>query len=55
MDPTTRENFEDHPAYGDLDDGVQASITPKEFAWLTDRERARFMKGIGEPDTFPDA
>lgn len=48
-------NFEPHPAYEDLDDGVQLSISQKQFAWLPDVERSRFMASIGEPDTFPDA
>lgn len=47
--------FQPHPAYKDLDDGVQASITPQQFAWLPDSERSRFMSSIGEAESHPDA
>jgi hypothetical protein len=55
MDHTPRENFVEHPEYQDLDDGVKATISAKEFSWLPDSERLRFLRGIGEPDSFPDA
>lgn len=48
-------NYEDHPAFADLDDGVQAAVTPKGFAWMPDVERTRFLRSIGEPDTFADS
>jgi hypothetical protein len=53
--PLREPNFTPHPEYDDLDDGVQAAITPAQFAWLPDSERLRFVKSIGEPDTFVDS
>lgn len=54
-DPGDRRNYTDHPEYDLLDDGVQLAITPAEFAWMPDSERARFMRSIGEPDAFTDS
>lgn len=47
--------FTPHPDYKDLDDGVKAVVSAKQFAWMPDSARVRFMSSIGEPDTFPDA
>lgn len=55
LDDESDGSFEPHPAYKELDDGVRATITAKEFAWLPDSARLRFLASIGEPDTFPDS
>lgn len=56
MAPTPPDNFTEHPDYEGLDDGVKEYMSAKQFAWLPDSERARFVRSIGEPDTgFPDA
>lgn len=48
-------NFTPHPDYDGLDDGIKELIGPKEFAWLPDTERARFLRGCAEPEGFSDS
>lgn len=49
------QNYVRHPEYDKLDDGIRASVSAKQFAWMPDSQRTRFMNTIGEPESFPDA
>lgn len=53
--PREVRNYTPHPAYAELDDGVKASVSEKQFAWMPDSQRTRFLSTLGEPDSFPDA
>lgn len=53
--PREPANFEPHPGYAELDNGVQEAITEKQFSWLPDVERTRFLNSIGEAETYPDS
>lgn len=48
-------NFEEHPQYAELDDGIKAAVSAKHFSWMPDVERQRFLASIGQPDVFPDS
>lgn len=48
-------NFTEHPDYGRLDDGIKELIGAKEYAWLPDSERARFLRACVEPEGHPDS
>lgn len=41
-------------AYDDLGEAVQANITHKEWMWLSDEEKARFIQDLTEPESFDD-
>lgn len=36
--------------YEDLPEVVQAQLTPEEFAWLSDQEKARLIQTETEPE-----
>lgn len=48
-------NYVEHPEYKGLDDGIKDVIGAKEFAWLPDTERARFLHSCIEAEGFSDA
>jgi hypothetical protein len=39
-----------HPEYNDLPDAIKAAVSPKEFAWLTDSQRADLTNDLCTPD-----
>lgn len=41
-------------AYDEMDDGLRASITYEQWLWLSDAEKARFMRNATEPESFID-
>lgn len=47
---STTDNFTPHPEYNDLPDTIKAAVSPKEFAWLTDIQRADLTNDLCTPD-----
>ena len=41
---------EDHPDYDKLPPAIQLSVTRKEFAWMTDAQRANLTTECTEPE-----
>lgn len=41
-------------SYDELGEPIKASITHKEWLWLSDREKARFIRTATEPEAFDD-
>lgn len=40
--------------YDELGEPIKASITYKEWMWLSDAEKARFIRDCTEPEVFDD-
>lgn len=40
--------------YDELAEGIKADISLKEWLWLSDAEKARFVQNYCEPDSFED-
>lgn len=38
------------PGYDELPESIKAMVTPKEYAWLGDLERARLVQSETEPE-----
>lgn len=36
--------------YAELPEGIKQAVTPREYAWLTDTEKARLVQSETEPD-----
>ena len=47
---STTANFTMHPDYDDLPDAIKAAVSPKDFAWLTDSQRAELIIDFCTPD-----
>jgi hypothetical protein len=47
---STSDNYTMHPEYNDLPDAIKAAVSPKEFAWLTDSQRAELTTDLCTPD-----
>lgn len=47
---TTAASFTQHPDYDDLPDVLKSALSPKEFAWLTDSQRADIVSDLCNPD-----
>lgn len=41
-------------SYDDLGDVIKAGITLKEWMWLSDGEKARYVQNVLEPEAFDD-
>ena len=41
-------------SYDELGEPIKASITYKEWQWLSDAEKARFIQTATEPEVFDD-
>jgi hypothetical protein len=41
-------------SYDELAEPMKASITHKEWQWLSDREKARLLQSMTEPEVFDD-
>lgn len=41
-------------SYDELGEPLKASITHKEWLWLSDAEKARFIRTSTEPEVFED-
>jgi hypothetical protein len=48
------ENFDPHPEYQQLPEGIKASITPKEYAWLNDEARRNLQSDMTTPEVGED-
>ena len=46
----TTANFTPHPDYDDLPDAIKVAVSPKDFAWLTDSQRADLITDLCTPD-----
>lgn len=42
--------FTPHPDYDSLPDAIKLSVTPKEFSWMTDQQRANLITECCDPD-----
>ena len=40
--------------YDDLAEGIKADVSHKEWQWLSDLEKARFVQNYCEPEAFDD-
>lgn len=40
--------------YDDLDDGFKATLSHKEWQWLSDGEKVRYVQNATEPEAFDD-
>jgi hypothetical protein len=41
-------------SYDELGEPLKASITHKEWQWLSDREKASYMTNMTDPEVFDD-
>ena len=46
--------FNEHPDYKDLPKPVRSVVSPKEHAWLGDKEKAELVSDICNPDDAED-
>lgn len=47
-------NYESHPDYESLPEGIKANYTPKEYAWLDDESRNNLIQDITLPEVAED-
>lgn len=47
---STTANFTPHPEYEDLPDVIKVAVSAKDFAWLTDSQRAELITDFCTPD-----
>lgn len=48
------ENYQDHPEYQSLPEGIKAAFTPKEYAWLDDESRRNLQRDLTSPEVGED-
>lgn len=48
------ENFESHPDYTSLPEGIKAIYSPKEYAWLDDNSREKLIEDLTTPEVGED-
>lgn len=48
------QNYQPHPEYNLLPEGIKASLSPKQFAWLDDESRRNIIPDMTQPEVAED-
>lgn len=54
IDKESWSNFHPHPDYADLPEGIKATLTPKQFAWIDDEGRENLLRDMTQPEVGED-